>query len=141
MKNRKIPMSKFVTKIAVVGAHLSGQPLNHQLTDRGATLVLKTYTAPTYKLYALSGTTPPKPGLVRQSAGGCAIEVEIWEIEIAAFGEFVVEVPAPLGIGMTVLEGGEMVKGFICESWAIANAVDISKYGGWRAYQDFLKFN
>jgi len=132
-------MPKSVTKIAVVGAHLSGQPLNHQLTSRGAILILKTRTAPNYKLYALSGTTPPKPGLVRQSDRGYAIEVEVWEIEIAAFGEFVVEVPAPLGIGTTDLENGEMVKGFICENWAIADALDISEYGGWRAYQDSLK--
>jgi allophanate hydrolase len=131
-------MPKSVTKIAVVGAHLSGQPLNHQLTSRGAILILKTHTAPNYKLYALSGTNPPKPGLVRQSDLGCAIEVEVWEIEIAAFGEFVVEVPAPLGIGTTVLENGEIVKGFICENWAIADALDISEYGGWRAYQDSL---
>jgi len=132
-------MPKSVTKIAVVGAHLSGQPLNHQLTSRGAILILKTRTAPNYKLYALSGTTPPKPGLVRQSDRGYAIEVEVWELEIAAFGEFVVEVPAPLGIGTTVLENGEMVKGFICENWAIADALDISEYGGWRAYHDSLK--
>jgi hypothetical protein len=70
---------------------------------------------------------------------GYGIEVEVWEIEIAAFGEFVVEVPAPLGIGATVLENGEMVKGFICENWGIANALDISDYGGWRAYRDSLK--
>jgi allophanate hydrolase len=129
-------MSNSVTKVAVVGAHLSGQPLNHQLTNRGATLVLATKTAPIYKLYALSGTTPPKPGLVRLSnqETGSAIEVEVWEIAIAKFGEFVVEVPTPLGIGTTVLESGEMVKGFICENWAIADALDISNFGGWRAY-------
>ncbi|WP_041429487.1 hypothetical protein [Synechococcus sp. PCC 7502] len=129
-------MSNSVTKIAVVGAHLSGQPLNHQLTSRGATLALATYTAPIYRLYALSGTIPPKPGLVRLSdqEQGFKIEVEVWSIDIAKFGEFVDEVPPPLGIGTTVLENGETVKGFICENWAIANATDISSFGGWRAY-------
>jgi allophanate hydrolase len=134
-------MSNSVTQVAVVGAHLSGQPLNHQLTNRGATLVLTTKTAPIYKLYALSGTTPPKPGLVRLSnqESGSAIEIEVWEIEIAKFGEFAVEVPSPLGIGTTILENGEMVKGFICENWAIADALDISNYGGWRAYLKSLE--
>ena len=134
-------MSNSVTQVAVVGAHLSDQPLNHQLTNRGATLVLATKTAPIYKLYALSGTTPPKPGLVRLSnqESGSGIEVEVWEIAIAKFGEFVVEVPTPLGIGTTILENGEMVKGFICESWAIADALDISNYGGWRAYLKSLE--
>jgi allophanate hydrolase len=127
-------------KIAVVGAHLSGQPLNYQLIERGATLLLKTCTAPNYRLYALSGTTPAKPGLVRQDSSHPAynIEVEVWEIEITAFGGFVVEVPPPLGIGTTILENGETVKGFICENWAIADALDISEYGGWRAYRNSL---
>jgi allophanate hydrolase len=129
-------MSNLVTKIAVVGAHLSGQPLNHQLTSRGATLFLSTHTAPIYKLYALSGTNPPKPALVRlgDHDQGYRIEIEVWEIAIAKFGEFVAEVPAPLGIGTTVLDNDETVKGFICEGWAIASATDISSYGGWRSY-------
>jgi allophanate hydrolase len=134
-------MSNPLTQVAVVGAHLSGQPLNHQLTNRGATLVFATKTAPIYKLYALRGTTPPKPALVRlgNQEAGCSIEVEVWEIAIAKFGEFVVEVPTPLGIGTTVLENGEMVKGFICENWAIADALDISNYGAWRAYLKSLE--
>jgi allophanate hydrolase len=134
-------MSNPVTQVAVVGAHLSGQPLNHQLTNREATLLLTTKTAPIYKLYALRGTTPPKPALVKLNnpEAGYAIEVEVWEIAIAKFGEFVVEVPTPLGIGTTVLENGEMVKGFICENWAIADALDISSFGGWRAYLKSLE--
>lgn len=131
-------MSDDIT-IAVVGAHLSGQPLNHQLTNRGASLVSLTRTAPIYNLYALSNTTPPKPALVKTDLEGYAIEVEVWKIAIAKFGEFVVEVPAPLGIGTTILENGEMVKGFICESWAIADARDISNFGGWRTYLESLK--
>ncbi len=129
-------MSDSLTKIAVVGAHLSGQPLNHQLTSRGAKLLLATHTAPIYKLYALSGTNPPKPALVRINTleVGFKIEVEVWEMAIARFGEFVIEVPEPLGIGTTALENGDTVKGFICENWAIADAKDISHFGGWRAY-------
>jgi len=122
-------------QLAVVGAHLSGQPLNHQLTDRGATLVRATHTAPEYRLYALSGTVPPKPGLRRVAPGaGLAIEVEVWSMPEEKFGSFLQLVPAPLGIGTLVLEDGSQVKGFICEPYALESAEDISHYRGWRAY-------
>ena len=121
--------------IAVVGAHLSGQPLNHQLTSAGGTLLRACRTAPLYRLYALPGTVPPKPGLVRVTDGsGLAIEVEVWTLPPAAFGAFVAGIPAPLGIGKLNLEDGEAVSGFVCEPCAIEGANDISSFGGWRAY-------
>ncbi|MBJ8551927.1 allophanate hydrolase [Acinetobacter bereziniae] len=120
-------------KLAVVGAHLSGMPLNFQLTTRQATLLAKTRTAKSYKLFALKNTVPPKPGL-QFDVHGTAIEVEVWEIPLANFGAIVAEVPSPLGIGNLQLEDGTWVKGFICEAYAIQEAVDISHFGGWRAY-------
>lgn len=122
--------------LAVVGAHLSGMPLNPQLTSRNARLVRATRTAPRYKLYALANTTPPKPGLVHvgTSDGGAAIEVELWALTTEAFGSFVAEVPAPMAIGTTELEDGTTVKGFVCEPRAIAGATDITHLGGWRAF-------
>lgn len=120
-------------KLAVVGAHLSGMPLNFQLTTRQATLLAKTRTAKSYKLFALKNTVPPKPGL-QFDVDGTAIEVEVWEIPLANFGAIVAEVPSPLGIGNLQLEDGTWVKGFICEAYAIQEAVDISHFGGWRAY-------
>ena len=122
-------------QLAVVGAHLTGQPLNHQLTSRNARLVRSCRTAPTYKLYALAGTVPPKPGLVHVAAGGAAIELEVWELDAEAFGTFVAEVPAPLAIGTVEIEGGESVKGFVCEPRALEGATDITHFGGWRAYR------
>lgn len=120
-------------KLAVVGAHLSAMPLNFQLTTRQATLLAKTRTAKSYKLFALKNTVPPKPGL-QFDIDGTAIEVEVWEIPLANFGAIVAEVPSPLGIGNLQLEDGTWVKGFICEAYAIQEAVDISHFGGWRAY-------
>ncbi|ELW77262.1 allophanate hydrolase [Acinetobacter sp. WC-743] len=120
-------------KLAVVGAHLSAMPLNFQLTTRQATLLAKTRTAKSYKLFALKNTVPPKPGL-QFDVDGTAIEVEVWEIPLANFGAIVAEVPSPLGIGNLQLEDGTWVKGFICEAYAIQEAVDISHFGGWRAY-------
>ncbi len=120
---------------AVVGAHLSGMPLNHQLTDRGAQLIEQTRTAPHYRLYLLPATTPPKPGLVRCADGaGCAIEVELWRMSAAGFGSFVAGIPAPLAIGTLVLEDKRTVHGFLCESYAVTKARDISSFGGWRNF-------
>lgn len=128
--------------VAVVGAHLSGMPLNHQLTSRNAVLLEQTRSAPKYQLYALANTVPPKPGLVRISddalAGGREqgheIIVELWRLDLAAFGSFVNEIPRPLGIGTLELCDGRLVKGFICEPDAVASATHISEFGGWRAY-------
>ncbi len=122
-------------ELAVVGAHLTGQPLNSQLTTLGARLLRTTRTTDAYRFYALPGTTPPKPGLVRGAAGtGAAIEVEVWGISAAAFGSFVAAIPPPLGIGTLQLIDGTTVKGFICEPAALAGANDITSFGGWRAF-------
>ena len=121
--------------LAVVGAHLSGQPLNHQLTERGATLLRSARTAPCYRLYALPGTQPLKPGLVRrQNDQGAKIEVEIWAVPLEEFGSFVANVLYPLAIGQIDLDDGSRVHGFLCEEHAVGRALDISSFGGWRAY-------
>lgn len=120
-------------RLAVCGAHLEGQPLNHQLTSRGARLVARTATAPTYRMVAIP-TDPPKPGLVRVASGGAAVEVEVWSLGPAAFGSFVAEVPAPLAIGTVLLADGTAVPGFTCEGIAVAGAPDITGHGGWRAW-------
>lgn len=127
--------SAATVRVAVVGAHLSGMPLNSQLTERGATLVASTVTAPHYRFFALPGTMPPKPGLLRVAPGtGGAIAVEIWDMPLAHYGSFVALIPAPLGIGTLELADGTGVQGFVCEAWATAGAQDITHLGGWRAY-------
>jgi allophanate hydrolase len=120
--------------VAVVGAHLSGQPLNSQLVERNARLLRTTRTAPGYSFYALANTTPAKPGLVYDGQGAGNIEVEIWEMDDASFGSFVALIPPPLGIGTVKLADGSLVKGFLCEAHAIVGAMDITRYGGWRAW-------
>ncbi len=120
--------------IAVVGAHLSGLPLNGQLRERGATLLEATSTAPHYRFYALPGTTPPKPGLQRVAAGGAAIAVEVWSVPMAHVGSFLALIPPPLGLGSIELADGRHAHGFLCEAFALAGARDITEFGGWRAY-------
>jgi len=120
--------------VAVVGAHLAAMPLHWQLTARDAQLVKRCKTAPTYRLYAMAGTVPPKPALVHVGTGGAAIEVEVYALEVSAFGSFVAEVPAPLAIGTVTLEDGTEVKGFVAEPRALVGAEDITALGGWRAY-------
>ena len=132
---RSAAMPPGCTLVSVVGAHLAGQPLNHQLTSRGARLVECTKTSAAYRLYALDGTVPPKPGLIREpSLSGPGIEVEVWVIPTQQFGSFVADIPPPLGIGNVELADGSNVKGFICEPFAIEHGTEITHLGGWRAY-------
>ncbi|AZN69062.1 allophanate hydrolase [Acinetobacter haemolyticus] len=127
------PISQHHIRVAVVGAHLTGMPLNFQLTTRDAVHIETTKTSKNYALYALNGTVPPKPGLARQQ-NGQSIIVELWDVPTARFGEFVAEIPTPLGMGNVELEDGRWVKGFICEPYGIDDAENISHFGGWRAY-------
>ena len=121
-------------RLAVVGAHLEGQPLNYQLTELGARFEQATVTSPHYRLFALDGTVPAKPGLVRQSLGGGPIQLEVYTLDPAAFGQFVAQVAQPLCIGNVELASGEWVKGFLCEPIATERARDITALGGWRAF-------
>jgi allophanate hydrolase len=120
-------------KLAVCGAHMSGLPLNRQLTERSARLVRACRTAPSYRLYALPGGPPQRPGIVRDRKGK-AIEVEVWEVPTVHFGSFVAAIPPPLAIGTVELEDGEQVKGFVCEAHAMLEATEITELGGWRRY-------
>ena len=128
------PATEPTLALAVVGAHLNGLPLNSQLLERGAQLVQATRTAPLYRLYALPGTTPPKPGLLRVAEGGAAVDVEVWAMPQAAVGSFLALIPSPLGLGTLQLANGSHVHGFLCEAHALAGAQDITAHGGWRAY-------
>jgi allophanate hydrolase len=121
--------------LAVVGAHLSGEQLNWQLTGRGARRIKSCRTAAPYRLYALDRLVPPKPGLVRDDTyQGSGIEVEVWAVPEDGFGSFVANIPPPLGIGSVLLDNGETVSCFICEPYAIAGATEITRFGGWRSY-------
>jgi allophanate hydrolase len=121
--------------IAVVGAHLSGMPLNHELASLGARFLEATSTAPDYQLFALQGVGPARPGLLRVAAGtGAPITLETWALSIEAFGRFASSVPAPLSIGSVRLGDGRLVKGFLVEAEAVKGARNISSFGGWRAF-------
>ena len=128
------PAVEDTVPIAVVGAHMSGMPLNGQLRERGARLLQITRTAARYRLHALPGTSPPKPGLVRSDKHGHGIEVEVWAMPAAHVGSFLASIPAPLGLGSVELADGRWVHGFLCEAHAVANAPDISHFGGWRRF-------
>lgn len=130
-----VPPPPYRVAIAVAGAHLSGMALNHELLALGGTLRQRTRTAPGYRLYALAGVVPAKPGLVRDATSpGPGIEVEVWELDEAGLGRFVSGIPAPLGIGKVALADGSELCGFICEASATQGAADITEHGGWRAY-------
>jgi allophanate hydrolase len=120
--------------VAVCGAHMTGLALNPQLTTLGGTFVEETTTAPEYRLYKLNGFTPARPGLLRVREEGAPIKLEVWRLPIENYGAFVSGVPAPLCFGTIKLTDGRTVNGFLCEHYAILNAIDISHLGGWRNY-------
>ncbi|PTL60357.1 allophanate hydrolase [Paraconexibacter algicola] len=131
-------------ELAVVGAHLRGQPLEPQLQELGATFVREARTAPDYRLYALPGGPPLRPGLVREpGTTGPGIELEVVRISLEGVGALLTTIPAPLGLGTVVLDDGRAVAGFLCEAHAAAGARDITDFGGWRAYlaSDYLSFS
>jgi allophanate hydrolase len=130
-----IPAAIDRIELAVVGAHLSGLPLNHELKTLGAEFVREARTTPDYRLYALPNTAPPKPGLLRVASGeGAGIATEIWSLAPAAFGAFVAAIPAPLGVGTLAFADGTHAKGFLVEAEAVKGARDVSGFGGWRAF-------
>lgn len=121
-------------ELAVVGAHLSGMALNSELRALGGTLVRVARTGPGYRLFALTGTRPARPGLIRDAAGQGHIEIEIWHLPVEAFGRFVAAIPPPLGIGTLQLEDGTTCKGFLVEAAGLDGAEDVTRFGGWRRY-------
>lgn len=127
--------SENVIRIAVCGAHMSGLPLNHTLTDRGASFVREDTSAPDYTFHALAGGDVPRPGMVRTTPGsGAAIAVELWDMPLREFGGFMKTIPAPLGIGTITLADGSAVQGFVCEAIASKGAKDITEIADWRKY-------
>jgi allophanate hydrolase len=113
---------------------MSGLPLNRELTEHWGQLESTSRTAPHYRLYALPGGPPQRPGLLRVARDGASIALEVWSLPAGRFGDFVSAIPAPLGLGTIELEDGSTVQGFLCESYATAGARDITSFGGWRAY-------
>ena len=128
------PLSDGTVEVVVCGAHMRGLPLNHQLVSRGARFRRATVTQPCYRLYALAGGPPHRPGLIRDESGGAAIDVEVWRMPLVSYGSFVASIPSPLGIGTVALDDGSKLQGFLCEGAAVAGAKDITHFGGWRAY-------
>lgn len=127
-------------ELVVVGAHLSGMPLNKELLALNADFVRVDTTTANYRLYELPGTTPSKPGLLRVDGGaGFPIEVEVWALAPAAFGLFVSRIPSPLGVGTVQLASGGTAKGFLVEEIAVRGARDISQFGGWRAFRQSVE--
>jgi allophanate hydrolase len=113
---------------------MQGLPLNHQLLERGAYFLRTAHTAAKYRLFALAGGPPQRPGLIRVSGEGTQIELEIWAVPQAELGLFIAGIPAPLGLGTLELEDATTCTGFICEGYAACTATDISGFGGWRGY-------
>ncbi|WP_424970229.1 allophanate hydrolase [Dinoroseobacter sp. S76] len=124
--------------LAVCGAHMSGLPLNGELTSRGARFLEATTTSPDYTLYALAGGPPARPGLLR-TKGGTEIALELWALPLDQMGSFLAGIPSPLSIGTIELADGRTSHGFLVEAAGLAGAEDITRFGGWRGFLDAAK--
>ncbi|MCH8466391.1 MAG: hypothetical protein LAT78_07480, partial [Roseinatronobacter sp.] len=120
--------------LCMVGAHMSGLPLNSQVMDRGGRYLETVQLGPDYRLFALSGPEPQRPGLLRETGADSAIEAELWALPLHEVGRFLQSIPAPLGLGSITLSDGRVVQGFLCEAAATLDAKDITASGGWRAW-------
>lgn len=123
--------------LVVAGAHLKGQPLEWQLTNLDAVWRETTHTASTYRLFALDGAPPKKPGVIFDPEGS-SLEVDVWDLTPAALGTFLTMVPAPLALGTVTLEDGRELTGFVCEPRALDGAIEVTSFGGWRGYIEHL---
>lgn len=119
--------------VALVGAHMTGLPLNPQIAGLGGRFLQRTTTAPRYRLFRLAGPPPARPGMIRDDSGA-AIEVEVWAMPLPQIGAFLSLIPSPLGLGKVELADGTLVVGFLAESAGVIGAEEITSYGGWRAY-------
>jgi hypothetical protein len=128
-------------EIAVCGAHMSGLPLNHQLTELDATFVEATKTAKGYRLFNVPEKVPPRPGMVRDRVCDSALELEVWSMPLENFGAFMVQIASPLCIGTVLLEDGSSVYGFLCESDPLTGAEEITRFGGWRNFLESQQKN
>jgi allophanate hydrolase len=118
-------------ELALFGAHLRGQPLNHQLESRGARFIGQTRTTDDYRMFALPGALA-KPAVVRVAPGtGVALDAELFSLSPAALGTFLAALPQPMALGSISLEDGRQVLGFAC---TYPEGPDISDFGGWLAY-------
>lgn len=121
--------------VGVCGAHMSGLPLNWQLTDLEATFVKKTKTKEGYRLFVLENKDPIRPGMIYDSSSSTQIEVEVWNMKVENFGKFMKQIASPLGIGSVFLEDDSFVYGFLCEADFVKDAKEISELGSWRAFK------
>ena len=116
------------TALFCIGAHMSGLPLNPQLTALGGRFLRAARTAPAYRLYALGN----RPGHGARTPTGGAIEGEVWALPTAAIG--------------TLLARCRRRSASARVSWrtdpALASSPkpqgsrgpDITRFGGWRAW-------
>jgi allophanate hydrolase len=120
--------------LALAGAHMSGLPLNGQITERGGRMLRAARTAPGYRLLALPGGPPQRPALVPDPDGSASIEIELWDLPPERIGDLLALVPSPLAFGKLRIDDGSEVTGFVGAAGAEAGARDVTEHGSWRAW-------
>ena len=117
--------------LAVNGTLMRGLELNGNLLHAGATFVREARTSPQYRLYTIGDV---HPAMLRVSAGGAAIELELWQVPPQGLAAILLAEPAGLSIGKVVLADGAEVLGVLGEPWLCEGRPEITRHGGWRSY-------
>ena len=117
--------------LAVNGTLMRGLALNANLLNAGATFVSDAATAPEYRLWSIDDR---HPAMMRVKVDGHAVALELWDVPAAGLASILMSEPAGLSIGKVVLSDGREVLGVLGEPWLCANRVEITAFGGWRAY-------
>lgn len=118
-------------KLAVNGTLMSGLALNQNLVTVGATFLYEATTTPNYRLWSINDV---HPAMVRVSAGGTTVALEVWAVPTAGLIQVLQQEPPGLCIGKVTLSTGEEVLGVLGEPILCEGQTEITAYGGWRAY-------
>lgn len=118
--------------LAVNGTLMQGLELNENLLQVGAEFVQETTTAPIYRLWSIQDV---HPAMMRVAEGGAAIALEIWSVPVTGLASILLQEPPGLCIGKVQLADGEQCLGVLGEPMLCAGQLEITQYGGWRAYR------
>ena len=118
-------------QLAVNGTLMRGFALNRNLLAAGATFVHEAMTAPIYRLWSIDDQYP---AMLRVTAGGAAIALEVWAVPRLHLGTILQQEPPGLCLGKILLADQSIVLGVLGETYMCEGKRDITAWGGWRAY-------
>lgn len=119
------------TLLAVNGTLMRGLELNPNLLKAGATFVREDATDDCYRLWSIDDR---HPAMLRTTAKGARVALELWDIPLDGLAQVLMQEPPGLAIGKVVLKDKTVVLGVLGEPFLCEGQREITAHGGWRAY-------